>query len=234
MRLIPSQPEVTDSGQGGLSGLSGVQLSPERQQLLELALTTCGGSAPWQGRKRAEARDLVALSQLAPPGRMELEHLDLRVDLRVVVLLRVPVPCLPHPEGELQVAPLAVLGVTYPQEALRRALPGYAFVQILAPAFVWLANVAFDRAQPLCLGAKLPAGIRVKELVLLAYGALSMQNYMFDEQDPAGVLNPAAARWWQQNLARIPLSRTPFLGACSSRVPGASAANWENQGGRQS
>jgi hypothetical protein len=65
--------------------------------------------------------------------------------------------------------------------------------------------------QPLCLGARLPAGIRVKELVLMAYGALSMQTVMIDELDPAGVLNPVAARWWQANTDRIPLSRAAFL-----------------------
>ena len=38
-----------------------------------------------------------------------------------------------------------------------------------------------------------------------------MQSVMFDEQDPAGVLNADAARWWQQNRDRIPLSREPFI-----------------------
>ena len=109
------------------------------------------------------------------------------------------------------VEPQAVLGLTYPQEALRQALPGYSFLQVLAPGDVWHANVAFGPVRPLCLGAALPANVRVKELVLMAYGALSMQTVQIDEQDAAGVMNAAAALWWQQNTARAPLSRAPFL-----------------------
>jgi hypothetical protein len=192
--------------------LSEVKLTPERQQMLELAEVSSGGSADWRGRKHAELFDLLALCQEAPPGRMTLEFLDLRVALRAIVRLRVPVPCMPLPNGELLVATRALLGLTYPQEALSRPLPGYAFVQILSPQRVWHANVAPEAAQPLCLGAQLPAGIRTKELVLMTYGALSMQSIMINERDPAGILNPAAGEWWQNNLACIPLTRTPFLG----------------------
>jgi len=207
----------------GLSRLAEVKLSPDRQQQLELAEVSSGGSADWRGRKRAELWDLLALSQLAPPGRMKLEFLDLRVALRAVVLLRVPVPCMPLPRGELLVATRALLGLTYPQESLSRPLPGYAFIQVLSPQRVWHANVAPEAAQPLCLGAQLPAGIRTKELVLMTYGALSMQSIMINERDPAGVLNPVAAEWWQRNITSIPLTRTPFLGEGSPSTAGSCA-----------
>jgi hypothetical protein len=49
------------------------------------------------------------------------------------------------------------------------------------------------------------------EIVVMTYGALTMQSVMIDEQDSAGVLNRDAAHWWQQNLWRIPLSREPFI-----------------------
>ena len=212
MRLSAGKKPAAGSGEVGLSRLSEIALSPDRQQQLELALVANGGTAAWRGRKRAEAWDLLALSQLAPPGRMQVEFLDLRVALRAAILLRVPVACMPEPSGQLVVAPQTLLGLTYPQEALSRPLPGYAFVQILSPQRVWSANVAPDVRQPLCLGAQLPAGIRAKELVLLAYNALSMQTHMVDELDPAGVMNPVAAVWWQRNLARVPLSRVSFLG----------------------
>jgi hypothetical protein len=127
------------------------------------------------------------------------------------LFLRVPVPCRPGGVGDLVIEPEAVLGLTYPEEALRQAMPGYSFLQVLAPSDVWHANVAFGPVRPLCLGTALPAGVRVKELVLMAYGALSMQTVQIDEQGPAGVLNAAAALWWQQNTARAPLSRAPFL-----------------------
>jgi hypothetical protein len=193
----------------GLAGLQTVELIPENQRFLDHCMTSANGPPPWRGRKRAEARDLLVLSQIAP--RLSVQFLDLREALRAVLLLRVPVPRLTAEGADLQVARNAVLGLTYIHAALREQLPGYAFIQILAPDCVWHANVAPDPVQPLCLGARLPAGIRVKELVLMAYGALSMQTVMIDELDAAGVLNPVAARWWQANTGRIPLSRTAFL-----------------------
>ena len=88
--------------------------------------------------------------------------------------------------------------------------PGYAFVEVLEPRGVWLPAVDEAR-QAVCLGPELPVGIRVSELVLMTYGALSMQTTQLDERDSAGVFNPEAAVWWQQNADRIPLTRTPFL-----------------------
>jgi hypothetical protein len=197
--------------QWGLGDLPKVSLTPDQQHYLDRAHANSAGPTSWRCRKLAEAKDLMALCQIAPPGRLRVVRLDLRQNLRTTVRLAVPVPCRPTPDGQLRIAHLALLGITYPAEALRRPLPGYAFVQIQAPHSVWHANAAPDLGQPLCLGAQLPAGIRVKELVLMSYGALSMQTVMIDEGDAAGVLNPAAARWWQENLHRVPLTQTPFL-----------------------
>jgi hypothetical protein len=194
---------------GGLAGLPEVRLSAEHQRMLDEAVGRAGGPPVWRRRKQAEARDLLALAQLAP--RLKVGWIDLGVDLRALLFLRSPVPCRPGGAGDLVVEPQAVLGLTYPEEALRQAMPGYSFLQVLAPADVWHANVAFGPVRPLCLGGALPAGVRVKELVLMAYGALSMQTVQIDEQDAAGVLNGAAALWWQQNTAHAPLSRAPFL-----------------------
>jgi hypothetical protein len=199
-----------------LSALGEVALSPENQRRLDAAAATSGGPPLWRARKLAEARDLLALSQIA--GRLTVQALDLDEALRVLLHLRVPVPCL-DAQRRFEAAPLAVLGLTYRQEALRQQLPGYAFVQVLLPQNPWHANIAMDRGRPLCLGTQLPAGIRCKELVLMAYGALSMQTVQIDEMDVAGVLNVEAARWWQQNTHRIPLTRTPFLAAEGS-LPG--------------
>ena len=198
---------------GGLRALADVTLTPERERQLDVAAAAGGGSAEWRQRKLAEARDLLALSQLAPPGRLVVEHLDLSAALRALLILAVPVPCRPGGDGPLHVERRAMLGLHYFEEVLWEAQPGYAFVHVLMPAAVWHANVApIEGGQAVCLGAQLPAGIRVKELVLMTYGALSMQTVMIDPGDPAGVLNIPAARWWQSNLAHVPLTRTPFLG----------------------
>lgn len=192
----------------GLSSLGSVALTAENQRLLDDCSAVAGGPPPWRARKRAEARDLLALGQIAP--RLVVQGIEMYEALRAVLMLRVPVPCLDE-KRDFVVASHAMLGLTYPHEALRQQLPGYAFLQILLPHNVWHANVSLTHGRALCLGTRLPAGIRCKELVLMAYGALSMQTVQFDEADTAGVMNVEAARWWQQNLHRIPLSRTAFL-----------------------
>jgi hypothetical protein len=198
----------------GLSKLSAVALTNENQARLEMAMAGADGDAAWRGRKRAEAHDLLALAQIAPPGRMEIGWMDSHGPLRALLALRVPVPCRPGPNQELKMRSHVVLGLTYRWEAVHYPLPGATFFQLLEPADVWHANVGplgGNVAQALCLGPTLPASIKCVNLVLMAYGALSMQTIQIDEKDPAGVLHVDAARWWAQNLHRIPLSATPFL-----------------------
>ena len=195
----------------GLSALAAVTLDPPYQRLLDLARANCGGPVHWVRRKLAEAHDLLALAQIS--SRMQVLWLDLTAELRAMIDLRAPVPCLAGPEAPLQILPLARLGLRYPQEALVAPQPGYSFVQVLAPRNVWLANVSRDDYQVVCLGATLPISLPIKELVMMTYGALTLQAIQIDLTDPAGVLNAAAAEWWQSppNLRRIPLSREPFI-----------------------
>jgi len=192
-----------------LASLPAVPLDGCHQAVWEAAQKVCGGPPACRRRLIAEAHDLLALAQLS--GRLIVHWLDLSAGLRAKVEMEVPVPCLPVPSGALQVAPRALLGVIYPQPAMIMPLPGHAFVRILAPRPVWHSTVSRDPNQVLCLGPSLPAGTPLKEILLMTYGALSMQTTQLDLLDPAGVLNPAAADWWQRNPARIPLTREPFL-----------------------
>jgi len=191
-------------------------LEPRLEAMLSAAAAANHGHAVWRARKLAEAEDLVAMARRA--HRIVLEALDLGTSLRAVVRLTTPVPLLPR-AGALVTADRAVLGIRYPQEALLRRLPGTAFVQILYPAAVWLANAAAGPFQVLCLGVDLPIGIRVTELVHLAYRALSVQEIQPDERDRAGVLNVEAARWWQQNRGLAPLTRAPLFAPLETGVP---------------
>ena len=193
----------------GLSQLPSVTLDAYHQAIWEVAQQQAGGPPTCRHRLIAEAHDFLALAQYS--GRMIVHWLTLAGGLRAKVELEVPVPCLPDPAGPLQVAPRALLGVVYSQDAVLLPQPGYAFVHILQPRPVWLGNVSPDASQACCLGAKLPAGIPLIQLILMTYGALSMQTTQLDILDSAGVLNPAAADWWQRNPGRIPLSREPFL-----------------------
>lgn len=204
-----AEKNLTPIPPAGLRALSEVKLNTHHQKLLDFATLTCGGAPVWRHRKSAEGRDLLALAQIS--NRLRVEWLDLFADLRALVHMEVPVPCLPKPNGPLEIAPLATLGITYRQEAMLTATPGPSFVQILAPRSVWHANVSVKYGQLLCLGSQLPAGIPLREIVLMTYGALSMMTTQLDLLDPAGVLNPGAADWWQRNTKLIPLSREPFL-----------------------
>lgn len=203
-----------------LRNLRDVQLDERRGRLLAAALADSGGDPMWRGRKQAEAHDVLALSQVAPEGRLEVLALELSQSLRALLAMQVPVPCRPDEHNRLRVADHALLGLTYPREALCQPLPGCAFVQILEPRGVWLPAVDENR-QALCMGPSLLPGLRVTELALMTYGALSMQAVQVDQLDPAGVFSAEAARWWQQNLHRAPLCRTPFLAPDEPRVGSA-------------
>jgi hypothetical protein len=192
-----------------LSSLAQVPLGVRHAAMLESAKSTCGGSAPWRHRKLAEAMDLCRLAELS--GRLSILHLDLTVDFRAALLLRVTVPCLPNPDKPLVVAEAAHLGVIYREDAIVLPQPGYSFVQILAPRPVWHANVSPDAIQVLCLGPSLPVGVPLREIILMTYGALTMMSVQLDPANSAGVLNPAAAEWFQRSPGLIPLSREPFL-----------------------
>jgi hypothetical protein len=207
----PSARETQQSAVVGLGALDQVELSPANQQRLELASQRCGGSAMWRARKKKEALDVFRLSELAPPNRLVVKHCDMRQTLRMTLRMDVPIMCR-KPNGEFQVHRGGLFGLMYHEDVLRHPLPGYAFILILAPPAPWHANVLIDGpGQPLCLGRTLPVGIPCVELILATYGALTMQNTMIDERDPVGVFNTNAARWWQLNQDKIPLSRTPFL-----------------------
>jgi hypothetical protein len=194
----------------GLSALAHATLNERNRHMLDNALRTNGGDPAWRARKREEARDLLALSQIAPPQRLTVQMLDMRMSLRALLKMQVPVPCRPDGDNELYVADRALIGLVYPREVLRQCLPGPSFVQIIEPRRVWHANVA-QGEQTLCLGITLPCNVPAREIVLMTYNALAMTTCQVDEFDEAGVYNVEAARWWAANLHRVPLSTRAFL-----------------------
>lgn len=200
---------TTPVRQSGLTALGHVSLNRRHERLFVEVQANCAGSIMWQHRKKAEAHDLLALAQIS--GRLIVHWLELRTDLRALLEMMVRVPCRPDPNGPLQVAVAARLGLIYREEALRLPQPGYSYIQVLAPGSVWHPNVSADAHQVLCLGTSLPAGMPVKEIILMTYGALTMKTVQMDPANAAGVMNPAAAEWWQRNSPMIPLSKEPFV-----------------------
>jgi len=195
-----------------LSALHEVKLLPSFQAIYNRVAPGASGPAPWRQWKLGAAHQLLALTQES--GRLTIQFLDLSEALRAVLLMRVPVPCRRGGEGPLFIEPVAQLALTYRMEAMMAAQPGYSFIEILAPRDVYHSNVSPSYAPPgaqvLCLGPSLK-GVKIVDLVLMAYGAISLQTVQFSLTDPAGLLNPAAALWLQSNCRAIPLTREPFL-----------------------
>ena len=203
---------TTDSPprQRGLHDLASVELLPEQEAALERLRQVSLGSPIWRARKEAEVRELFALERIA--DRMQIRMIDPTTELFAVVALETPVACRAPGAEDIVVESQAELALLYPEAILRGPLPGHALVNILKPQHVYHANVgSLPSAQPLCLGANVPRGFPLREAILAAYGALSMQTLAIDEQDPAGVMRGDAARWWQANRERLPLSTEPFL-----------------------
>ncbi len=194
----------------GPRGMQDLKLNADHQRLLDHALRRSAGDPVWRARKGAEAADLLRLAQIAPPGRLAIEQIDIEQSLRAVLLLRVPVSCRPDAANNLRVAPLAVLGLVYRREVLTQRLNGMSFIQVLSPHDAWHPNIA-ELGQALCLGTYLPVGIPVVQLVHMAYDALSLTTVTMDPYDVAGLANAAAAEWFRQAPHWIPLTKTPLL-----------------------
>jgi hypothetical protein len=201
---------TTAQPNAGLADLDGVVLDHEVQAQLDGAAAMAGGEPSWRARKRAEAHRLLALARIAGPQRLAVHMLDLADEFRAVVRLNTPVAMTPDPNGALRVADGAVLGIRYPQQALAQPMPGFAFVRLLSPPVgAWYPNLCAEHL--LCLGASMPAGIPVTELVLGSWGLLTMQSVMLDPSDHAGVMNADAAAWWSEHADLMPLTAEPFL-----------------------
>jgi hypothetical protein len=197
-----------------LSALQELELLPPYHEIYEKVAPGAGGPEPWRRWKQTAAHDVLALAQLS--GRMDVQYLDLTDALRTVFALKVMVPCRRGGVGPFQIAPMALIGLSYRQEAVVRPQPGYSFAEILQPRDVFHPNIAPGYQPPgapqiICLGPKLPAGIRIVDLVLMIYTAVCLQDANFSYTDSAGLANQAAGLFLEANPARVPLTREPFL-----------------------
>ena len=192
----------------GLSDLPRVPLLPVHESALQQARERMLGPGFWRAAKLSAMREVLALAQIS---RLELIGIDPTTELRVLVRMRCCVPCLPPAAPEPVIERTVELSLRYGEEILRGPQPGYSIVEILKPLHVHHPNVSQGPAQRLCLAASLPRGYPLREAIVASYAALTLQSVTVDERDPAGVMSPAAARFWQQHMDRIPLSREPFL-----------------------
>src|SRR5436309_1374091 len=96
-----------------LDALGQLPLSPASQARLAAACAACRGSAAWVARKQVEGRELLALAELAPQGRMIVQQLELADDIRCVYSLRVPAAWRDPRTNSVSISDFAMLGLIY-------------------------------------------------------------------------------------------------------------------------
>jgi hypothetical protein len=195
--MTPHPPTETTLG---LQDLDHVVLRPKQEAALARLRELSIGPPPWRARKEVELRELLALECLAE--RLTVLAVDAIAELRAIVRLQVPVPCLPPGAHDVVVEPEAELVLSYPEAILSGPLPGHALVGIVRPSRVHHPNVDTS-VQRVCLGASIPRGYPLKEALLASHAALSFQSIQLDERDAAGVMNVEAARFWQAAAHRL-------------------------------
>ena len=223
----PASAAALPARRPGLADVASLPLAPSTQQALDRRAADMHGGAIWRKRKYAEARGLLGLAQIAP--RVVVLELDLRTELTALVELRdTPVPCMAPGADDIHLEHRAVLVLQFPEELIAGPIAGTRPARILEPRPVFHANVSYGGpVQVLCLGASVPRGFPLREMLLTSYAALTLQSISLDAMDPAGVLNPIASGWWQANASRIPLTTTPFLGRREAGPPQAGASDRE-------
>jgi hypothetical protein len=179
------------------------------QALLTRALAANTGGRAWREWKAASANDVIQLATQAP--RVEVLELSLEDDLNLIYRVHMPVPRWPAGD-RLVLADCAIFHLHY-QESWRWESPaGWAPLGLLQPQDVFHPNMRPALRGAICLG-HLPPATSAKEIMLLGYYAVSLQDRVLDETDPNGVLNPAACEYYRQHPEYLPLTRAGFLDA---------------------
>ena len=176
--------------------------SKVQQGRLEKALLRNGGGRAWRAWKAGQLEEVMKDLAFASP-RMEVLHAELTSDLELVYGLQMPVPLAPR-NGVLGLADAAVFRLAFRESWTWESPPGWGPLAVLSPAPIWHPNVAGDLKGVLCLGA-LPPNTNLKEIILLGYYTLTLQETSLNELDPAGVLNSAACEYYRNHPEYLPL-----------------------------
>ena len=187
-------------------------------EMLKRARANNAGKRPWQVWKSVEAGEVVDLfeqsnKQAGAAGaegasgsvpRVELLDINFQGDLNIAYRVQMPVPRWPV-DGKLQLGSSAVFHLHYREQWRWEAPAGWEPLGLFDPFDPYHPNMAPSLGGAICLGT-LPAGVSLKELVLMGYYALSLQNHVLDETDPHGVLNIPACEFYRNHPEYLPLT----------------------------
>lgn len=185
------------------------------QELLERARANNNGERDWRLWKSLETAEVIDLfeqaNQQQHTPRVEVLDIDFTGDLNMVFRVLMPVPRAPV-NGELQLATSALFHVHYEEHWRREAPDGWAPLGLIEPRDAFHTNVNMDIPHlrgAVCLG-DLPPGVPLKELILMGYYALTLQNHVLDERDPNGILNLKACEFYRNHQEHLPLTHAGF------------------------
>lgn len=183
---------------------------PGPAELQAHALQHNTGDRRWRSWKQVQLQELVELA--LQTDRVRLIDVKLEGDFNALVWLQAPVPRWPM-EGRLRITDHAVLHLNYQSPWLVEPPPGWMPVGVMEPFDVYLPNAAPAPRGALCLGS-IPPACPVRELLYLAYLAVTLQTATLDETE--GVLNAHACEFFRDHLHFMPLTRTSVLEPWSS------------------
>lgn len=183
--------------------------------LLERALALNNGPRDWRQWKESAAREFIELVDRAP--RIEILGMFLDGDMRLNYQIEMPVPRRPE-GGCLRIGNRAVFHLLYLENWRWESPPTWLPLSLLHPDDVFHPNckpagdLAIDMPAHLplaramvCLG-QLPPCTSPKEIALLGYFAVTLQDREMDELDPEGVFNPLASQYYRDHEEYLPLT----------------------------
>jgi hypothetical protein len=180
---------------------------PSARVLLDGARRNNTGRRDWREWKVAAVEEMVLLQERAP--RLQILGISLDGDLNMGYGIEMPVPRWPV-AGRLVIGDMALFHLTYQESWRWESPPGWAPLGLLRPVDPFHPNMRPALRGAICLG-QLPPGIPPREILLLGYYALCLQDHVLDETDPNGVLNPIACDFYRNHPEYLPLTRAGLL-----------------------
>lgn len=184
--------------------------------LLQRALASNSGPRDWRQWKEAAAWEFIELANKAP--RMDMLGMFVDGDFRLNYQVAMPVPRRPE-NGRLRIGNRAVFHLIYLENWRWESPPTWLPLSLLHPDDVFHPNckpagdlqidmpaqLPLSRAM-VCLG-RLPPCTSPKEIALLGYFAVALQDRTLDELDPEGVFNPQASQYYRDHQEFLPLTK---------------------------